>query len=1093
MTNPHTWRRRIFAGLLASALATGVTSLAVGAPAANADPGPDTGALKESPADTLGTHDLDLLTAAEANGEKSVMLIVTTDKGKSAQVADQLKTLGAKVANRVDPVGYVRASVPTDKVLKAAVLPGVSAIDLNEVIPLPEPEPTAARVKAAVQATTVGAPGADTPADNPYMPTGETGSVAFKQAHPEWDGRGVTIGIMDAGVDLDNPALQTTSTGERKIVDWFTATDPLFDGDGTWRAMLTDVTGPTFTYQGLSWKAPGAGTFKINRFNEAITGPSSPSGDVNRDGDTSDLFGVLYDAESHDIWVDVNQDLDFTNDGGAMRPYAENFQVGHFGTDNPATEVRDQIPFVVEYREDVDVTPAGLPGVADFVNIGIIEDAHGSHVAGITAANNMFGNDNLDGQAPGAKLVSARACSWGGGCTAAALADGMVELVVNRGVDVVNMSIGGLPALNDGNNARAQLYDRLIDDYGVQLVISAGNDGPGTNTAGDPGVATKVIGVAAGISQESYLANYGSVTRDPYQLFNFSSRGPREDGGFKPNVVAPGSAISTTPLWQPGSPVPEAGYPLPPGYQMINGTSMASPQTAGGVALLLSAAKANGQTVTPAALRRAIYSSADWIDGEPAHAQGNGQLDVPGAWALLAQGPLETRDYDVAAPVCTPISGLLATPNKGSGLYNRCAIGSGGQRPDEKKKYTIKVTRTSGPNKTIKHAVRWVGNDEDFYRNAPKNLLLPLNKTVTFTVETRGGEGVHSAIMQVDDPATPVVDFEVLNTVVIANVPKKKDFDFKASGSVDRNGFKTYFVAVPEGATSLQVNLSGIAAGSQTRFIAINPYGVEVDNTNSPFCYTNYSDPATCKPEERSYDDPLPGVWEIEVEARRTSPLLENPFQLKARVQGVTVEPATLDLPSVEAGSATPVDWSVKNVYGPITVSGEGGPLGSLREERPTIADLDVQTYQVEVPEGASRLDISIGNTSDLSADLDLFVYLDGALVGQSADGDSEEAVSIADPEPGVYEVEVDGYAVPAGTTAYDYRDVFYSESLGSVTAPATSAALPYGGSTSVSAEVTALATPAEGRLLFGELRIVTSEGAVVGRGNVSIGAVTTG
>ena len=209
-----------------------------------------------------------------------------------------------------------------------------------------------------------------------------------------------------------------------------------------------------------------------------------------------------------------------------MRPYAENFQVGHFGTDNPATEVREQMPFTVEFREDVDVTPAGLPGVDDFVNIGIIEDEHGSHVAGITAANDMFGNANLDGAAPGAKLVSARACNWGGGCTAAALTDGMVELVANRGVDVVNMSIGGLPALNDGNNARAELYNRLIDDYGVQIVLSAGNSGPGLNTVGDPAVVDNAISAAASISKETWLANYGSVTRVPYQLFNFSSRGP---------------------------------------------------------------------------------------------------------------------------------------------------------------------------------------------------------------------------------------------------------------------------------------------------------------------------------------------------------------------------------------------------------------------------------------------------------------------------------------------------------------------------------------------------------------------------------------
>ena len=64
--------------------------------------------------------------------------------------------------------------------------------------------------------------------------------------------------------------------------------------------------------------------------------------------------------------------------------------------------------------------------------------------------------------------------------------------------------------------------------------------------------------------------------------------------------MAPGSAISSIPTWQPGGPVPETGYSLPPGYAMFNGTSMASPQTAGGVALLLSAAKASDVHVDPA-------------------------------------------------------------------------------------------------------------------------------------------------------------------------------------------------------------------------------------------------------------------------------------------------------------------------------------------------------------------------------------------------------------------------------------------------------------------------------------------------------------
>ena len=1085
MSNLSSRARRILAATATTGVTVGVVAVG-GAPPAAADPSVETGPLKVTSADVLGAHDRELLAEAEAKGQSRVTIMVAADQGRTQAVSAELAKLGGAIANRVDAVGYVRASVPTSAVLRAATVPGVAAVDLDEKIEQPVPDVTTGPGAAAADATLLPGPGPDTPAANPYMPTNETGAVAFKQQHPTWDGRGITIGILDTGVDLDNPALRTTTTGERKIVDWVTATDPVFDGDATWRAMLTQVAGPSFTYAGATWTAP-EGTWRINRFTESITAASQPGGDVNRDGDTTDVFGILYDPVSHDIRVDSNQNRDFTDDA-VMRPYRERFDVGHFGTDNPATAVREQMPFTVEYREEVDTTPAGGPGLADYVNIGIIEEAHGSHVAGITAANDMFGNPVLDGAAPGAKLISARACNWGGGCTTAATTDGMVDLVVNRHVDVVNMSIGGLPALNDGNNARTELYNRLIRDYGVQIFLSAGNSGPGVNTIGDPAVASDAVASASSISQETWLANYGSVTRTPMQLHNYSSRGPREDGGLKPDISAPGSAVSTTPMWQPGAPAPEAGYPLPPGYQMLNGTSMASPQSAGAGALLLSAAKATELGLTPAALRRALYSSARWIAGVQAYGQGNGLVNVPGAWALLSVG-VQVRAYTIDAPVCTPLSGFLATPNRGTGIYNRCAADAGGHRPQQLKTYPVTITRTAGPAGNIAHQLRWVGNDGTF--STATSVVLPLNAPVQVVVQAKPKAGGHSAILRMDDPATPAVDAEMMAAVVAADAPEAPDYAFNADGSVDRNLYKSYFVTVPAGAKALQVNLTGLATGSQTRFIAINPWGVPVESTASTACYANFSDPAACNPTSRAYENPLPGVWEIEVESRRTSPVLGNPFQLSARMQGVTVAPAVAELPSVTAGVPSPVTWTLTNAFGPVVVHGQGGPLGSSFSARPSIATGESHTYQVVVPAGASRLDVTIGNTSDPAADLDLYVFLGGVRVGRSADGDSEESVSLANPAAGTYTVQVDGYAVPAGTTQYDYRDVFYSPALGSISVSDTTLALAHGASGTVTGSVTVQATPAAGRQLFGEMTVVTDAGAVVGRGAVRIGAVT--
>ncbi|GIF05692.1 S8 family serine peptidase [Actinoplanes siamensis] len=1094
MTQPSRWGRRTFTSVLAIGLAAGVTTVSGSLPAAAApapvrqDGAPATESVdpKDSPADSLGAHDAGLLAEARAERRPAVTLIIATDQGRSADVAARLEALGGTVARRFDEVGYVLATVPTGKVLTAAGLPGVAAVDLDETVKLPEPD-LASGAKGGTRAPVAAGPGANTPADNPFLPAGETGSVEFKRKHPAYDGRGVTIGIMDSGVDLAHPALQRTTTGARKIVDWVTATDPVVEGDGTWRAMLTEVAGPAFTYAGSTWKAP-AGTWRINRFSEAITTNSEPAGDVNRDGDTTDVWGVLYDPVSHDIRVDVNQNNDFTDDA-VMRPYREKFDVGYFGTDNPATEIAERMPFVVEYREDVDLAPAGLPGVADFVNIGIPEGLHATHVAGIAAGNDLLGNRDLDGQAPGSTIVSARACSWGGGCTAAALTTGMVDLVVNRHVDVVNLSIGGLPALNDGSSAQAQLYQSLITGYGVQLFVSAGNSGPGLNTVGDPSVATDAVSVAASVSKQTWLANYGSVTRKDLQLFPFSSRGPREDGGFKPNITAPGSAISASPTWEAVAGIDTVGYRLPAGYSMQNGTSMAAPQATGAAALLLSAAAQNRRTVTPAQLRRAIYSTADPIPGEQVHEQGYGVVDVPASWNLLTR-ITEVRGYTSSAPVCTPLAQYLATPGVGAGIHNRCAAADGGFEAGRTKVVTLSLTRTSGPNRTVLHRLSFAG-DRAAFSTVPL-VGLPLNKTVKVPVRVTAGRGVTSALLEVDDPLTPAIDFEVLNTVVTGVETKSPSYATTFSGAVDRNSTTSFFVTVPPDATSLQVDLGGLAAGSQTRWIAINPYGVPVEPTSSPYCYTGYSDPAACKPEERSYDNPVPGVWELEVESRRTSPLLSNPFALTAKVQGVTVSPETVTLPGVRVGAATPASWTVANRFGPITIIPQGGPLGSSSTQRPTIEQGGVQDYTVDVPAGASRLNVAIGGTADPAADLDLFVYdANGVEVGRSADGDSQEAVTLLSPAAGRYKVEIQGYSVPAGSTAYDYQDAYYSPALGGVSAPGTPIALAVGASATVTGAVTVSAVPPAGRHLSGEVSFVTGEGAVVGRGSVRIGSVT--
>ncbi len=108
-----------------------------------------------------------------------------------------------------------------------------------------------------------------------------------------------------------------------------------------------------------------------------------------------------------------------------------------------------------------------------------------------------------------------------------------------------------------------------------------------------------------------------------------------------------------------------------------------------------------------------------------------------------------------------------------------------------------------------------------------------------------------------------------------------------------------------------------------------------------------------------------------------------------------------------------------------------------------------------------------------------------------SADGDSEEAVTVNNPAAGTWVALVDGFAVPAGTTTFDYVDVFSGPSFGAIQIADADAARPGGASWTVTGTVTPGAVPAAGRVLYGNVQVVTNSGALVGSGDVIVQSVS--
>ncbi|MGI5504896.1 hypothetical protein [Lentzea sp. CA-135723] len=78
---------------------------------------------------------------AKRDGHLTVPLTIAVQQGRSEEVEQALKALGATVESRDPRIGYLRAEMPVDKVEDAHLIIGVSAIDVDEPLSNKLPEP----------------------------------------------------------------------------------------------------------------------------------------------------------------------------------------------------------------------------------------------------------------------------------------------------------------------------------------------------------------------------------------------------------------------------------------------------------------------------------------------------------------------------------------------------------------------------------------------------------------------------------------------------------------------------------------------------------------------------------------------------------------------------------------------------------------------------------------------------------------------------------------------------------------------------------------------------------------------------------------
>lgn len=233
----------------------------------------------------------------------------------------------------------------------------------------------------------------------------------------------------------------------------------------------------------------------------------------------------------------------------------------------------------------------------DFTGDGVQDGhGHGTHVAGIIGGLDPDGR--YHGVAPGVEFYIAKALSNSGYGTRKGVIDSILWAVQNK-VDVINMSLGSHGTPRNGTCPECRAVDWAVKQ-GVHVIVSAGNEGPESDSTSCPANARDVLSIGS----------TGKVKNISY----FSSRGPTSDGRQKPEVVAPGQYITSA----------KSGG----GWVSMSGTSMAAPHVSGTIALLKHLASEKQRKELPPADTRKLFEESSIDIGKDSNVQGWGLINL---------------------------------------------------------------------------------------------------------------------------------------------------------------------------------------------------------------------------------------------------------------------------------------------------------------------------------------------------------------------------------------------------------------------------------------------------------------------------------
>lgn len=626
------------------------------------------------------------------------------------------------------------------------------------------------------------------------MPLASTGVSGWRLLQASYDGRGVLIGILDGGIDPGIAGLQTTTTDAPKVLD------------------LRDFSGEGEVQGGL---------LRELQFGDL------PQGDLNGDGDNRDVFAVETARDSAGWKARIDLDGNGSLEGETWyRDYLvarETFTFGPQGGVTAALNLSDG--HTVVYLDN---------------------SGHGSHVSGIAAGYNLYGQRGFQGVAPGAQLLGLKIADnlRGSVSTTGSMVQALEyarRFARERSMPLVlNMSFG----VGNAQPGRA-VMDSIIDAFlianpDVVFMVSAGNDGPGTETMGLPASSELATTIGA-----TYPASFAGVQfgAEREVLGWWSSRG---GSTAKPDLVTPGVAYSSVPAWKTGD-------------EINGGTSMASPHAAGLAALLVSALRQNNRTASAAEIVQALRMSSLPVDSSGLIDQGFGLPDVRRAWTWLQRRRGSAIGDRIRVEAMAPEEMGSVAParqvHRAPGAYRRNGLRSAAD--------TLQRFRISSLGQGPAGSYRLVSDGA---------WLTPAESTVTI-----GSTGSAVVAVRYDAPllaapgrytatirGVPVSDSSAGPAFVLANtiIVPETSVTVNVTRQLLRRGMAArWFVNVPEGTGGLVVRAAVRDVGMSTMLALYEPSGrparhdkaVDFGGHRDSLRTTVVVDPADC----------VPGVWEV--------------------------------------------------------------------------------------------------------------------------------------------------------------------------------------------------------------------------------------